>query len=601
MRRARPARSSAKRSCTGSTRRRSKLIDLIGVGRHRRGADDQVELRLCHAAVHARAPALCQRPRRRRHPRCRRLSGVDGAADRRRGGGQAVRRSGQGVRGRRISGSRGVDEWASAVLQFPGGIVAEVSCSVSVQQENVLRILGTTGRHRGAGLLVRRRQPRRRAGARSHVIRDDGTRETLTLGETAPPLFVRGGRRWPMRSRAGRQEFAAPGMSWADSLGNLAGARQVAGRRRARLRDREAGAADARRWRAGSSSGAATPIADDGRCRGCRQPTSLVALGFEFFPTFAQRVDHCSTASTSAAATSSIPPGSTAAGKTESAVRRLAHEPRAQPRRAGADRQGRALAAGLSRRHRQAADAVARAAARPTTSTSTSCTATTRRCRSASSSMRWMPRSKPGASAASSAARTGRASAWTRRSPMPSAAASRRRARCPTTSRWPRCSTRSGPAASPCSDDEWKAWLKARQIPNFAWSSQGRGFFTDRAGRDKHDDEEIVRVWYSEKNFGRRDRAIELAQAARPPADPHRAGLCAGAAVPGGPADRAAHASTSSTTASRRSTSRSRPSRCAGSNPGNESQLYRWRPRSAQPSAERDNLNRRFLVVRSTP
>ena len=61
------------------------------------------------------------------------------------------------------------------------------------------------------------------------------------------------------------------------------------------------------------------------------------------------------------------------------------------------------------------------------------------------------------------------------------------------------------------SDDRWKAWLNSGQIPNFAWSSQGRGFFTDRAGRDKRDDEELVRVWYSEKNFGRRDRAIELA------------------------------------------------------------------------------------------
>jgi len=61
------------------------------------------------------------------------------------------------------------------------------------------------------------------------------------------------------------------------------------------------------------------------------------------------------------------------------------------------------------------------------------------------------------------------------------------------------------------SDDDWKKWLNEKQIPNFAWSSQGRGFFTDRAGRDKRDDEEIVRVWYSERNFGRRDRAIELA------------------------------------------------------------------------------------------
>ncbi|TIU30439.1 MAG: aldo/keto reductase, partial [Mesorhizobium sp.] len=46
------------------------------------------------------------------------------------------------------------------------------------------------------------------------------------------------------------------------------------------------------------------------------------------------------------------------------------------------------------------------------------------------------------------------------------------------------------------STDPWKAWLTSRQMPNFAWSSQGRGFFTDRAGRDKQDNEELVRVWY---------------------------------------------------------------------------------------------------------
>jgi aryl-alcohol dehydrogenase-like predicted oxidoreductase len=59
---------------------------------------------------------------------------------------------------------------------------------------------------------------------------------------------------------------------------------------------------------------------------------------------------------------------------------------------------------------------------------------------------------------------------------------------------------------------EWKAWLNERQMPNFAWSSQGRGFFTDRAGPDKRDDAEMVRVWYSEQNFARRERAIELAR-----------------------------------------------------------------------------------------
>src|SRR5690606_14139448 len=43
-------------------------------------------------------------------------------------------------------GEQGTDEWASAVLKFPNEIIAEISCSVSLQQENVLRVIGTLGR-----------------------------------------------------------------------------------------------------------------------------------------------------------------------------------------------------------------------------------------------------------------------------------------------------------------------------------------------------------------------------------------------------------------------------------------------------------------------
>jgi aryl-alcohol dehydrogenase-like predicted oxidoreductase len=60
------------------------------------------------------------------------------------------------------------------------------------------------------------------------------------------------------------------------------------------------------------------------------------------------------------------------------------------------------------------------------------------------------------------------------------------------------------------STPEWRDWLMRRQMPNFSWSSQGRGFFTDRAGRDKASNDELVRCWYSEANFARRDRAVEL-------------------------------------------------------------------------------------------
>jgi len=66
------------------------------------------------------------------------------------------------------------------------------------------------------------------------------------------------------------------------------------------------------------------------------------------------------------------------------------------------------------------------------------------------------------------------------------------------------------PGTVASSDEAWKSWLRARQLALFAWSSQARGFFTDRAGPDRRDDPEFVRAWYSDRNFARRDRAIEM-------------------------------------------------------------------------------------------
>jgi aryl-alcohol dehydrogenase-like predicted oxidoreductase len=62
-----------------------------------------------------------------------------------------------------------------------------------------------------------------------------------------------------------------------------------------------------------------------------------------------------------------------------------------------------------------------------------------------------------------------------------------------------------------CSDAASRRWLQAHQLPVLAWSSQARGFFTDRAGRDKLEDEQLVRCWYSDDNFERRERAHALA------------------------------------------------------------------------------------------
>lgn len=62
------------------------------------------------------------------------------------------------------------------------------------------------------------------------------------------------------------------------------------------------------------------------------------------------------------------------------------------------------------------------------------------------------------------------------------------------------------------SDRASRQWLTGTPIPLFAWSSQSRGFFTDRAGQEKRTDADLVRCWYSDDNFARRDRAMELAR-----------------------------------------------------------------------------------------
>ncbi|MES2201883.1 MAG: aldo/keto reductase [candidate division FCPU426 bacterium] len=62
------------------------------------------------------------------------------------------------------------------------------------------------------------------------------------------------------------------------------------------------------------------------------------------------------------------------------------------------------------------------------------------------------------------------------------------------------------------SDTESRAWLAKEQFPLLAWSSQARGFFTERADPKNLSDEELVRCWYSPDNFQRRDRVLEMAK-----------------------------------------------------------------------------------------
>lgn len=115
-------------------------------------------------------------------------------------------------------GQTGVDEWTSALLEFPNGIIAELSGSLSVAQDNVLRIFGTAGRielddfwfaggKQGGKATIRVFAP---DGARTDVVVDE-PRHLYSFEIDAASKAI----------REGRTEFAYPGPTHADTLNNL--------------------------------------------------------------------------------------------------------------------------------------------------------------------------------------------------------------------------------------------------------------------------------------------------------------------------------------------------------------------------------------------
>ncbi|MBO0133639.1 aldo/keto reductase [Agrobacterium burrii] len=400
-------------------------------------------------------------------------------------------------------GQSGVDEWASAVLKFSNGIVAEVSCSIMAGQDNVLRIIGSEGRievkdfwfaagHKGGT-------------GRIDIIRGDKV-ETIEVPED----------RWLYSFevdaageaiRQGKKEFDALGMAWADSLGNL----RVMDQWRASVGlEYSVEKATSRSGNIAGGKVVAGNSVPKRQIPGLAKPASVVALGFEFFPSFASAsltLDAFYEAGGNLFDTAYV----YGAGRTEAIfgdwhtsrnvpreeivlIGKGAHSPLCYP-----DVIARQLDQSLERLKTDYVDAY------------------------------FMHRDNPDVpvgefvDAMDAEVRRGRirgifgGSNWTRERMDEAAVYAQKNGKQAPGALSNNFSLAEmlDPIWAGCvaaSDDEWKTWLQSRQIPNFAWSSQGRGFFTDRAGRDKHDDEEIVRVWYSDRNFVRRDRAIELAQ-----------------------------------------------------------------------------------------
>ncbi|TPM53839.1 oxidoreductase [Mesorhizobium sp. B2-2-3] len=401
-------------------------------------------------------------------------------------------------------GQSGVDEWASALLHFPGGILAEVSCSISLNQDNVLRIFGTRGRievpdfwfaggDRDVGL------------GRIDVIGADGVRETISVNEKRHVYSFEVDAAGDA-ILAGRQEFAWPGMAWADSLGTL----RVLDRWRAAVgleyeiekASRRTNTIAGRPLRSGGTAIAKRAIP------GLSKPASIVALGFEDFRTFSSGsilLDAFFEAGGNLFDTGYVYGG----GYTETllgqwlknrgvreqsvVIAKGAHSPLCYP-----DVIGKQLVQSLDRLQTDHVDIYFMHRDNPDVPVGEFVDAMDRevkagRIRGPFGGSNWTMQRMDEAIAY--AERTGKQ--------KPGALSNNFSLAEMLEPIWAGCVT--------SSTDDWKAWLTARQMPNFAWSSQGRGFFTERAGRDRRDNEELVRVWYSERNFGRRDRAIELA------------------------------------------------------------------------------------------
>ena len=399
-------------------------------------------------------------------------------------------------------GETGVDEWTAAILRFPNEIVAQVAAAIRFEPDNMLRIDGSggsievktfwfaSGKEGGTGEIVLH------CGGKTETIKIDEPRWLYTFEIEAANAAI----------RAGRQEFDPPGMTWADTLGNM------------RALDN---------WRAaiGLEYGLEKPerrtTKIDGRplakpknpmrtrkLPGIGRAAAVIALGGANFETYTQAMILCD-AYYERGGNVLDSAWLYGQGRCDRLLGDWMH--------ARGVRKDIILIGKGAHTPLVYPDVIAR-----------QLTESLERLKTGFIDVYFMHRDNPAVpigefvDAMDAEVRAGRigiygGSNWTRErmdaafayaeqngKTLPGALSNNFSLAAMVNPVW------GGVLAG--SDDTWKAWLRKRKIPNFAWSSQARGFFTDRAAPDKRDDPELVNAWYSDKNFARRDRAIQFAK-----------------------------------------------------------------------------------------
>jgi predicted dehydrogenase/aryl-alcohol dehydrogenase-like predicted oxidoreductase len=406
-------------------------------------------------------------------------------------------------------GKSGVDEWAAATLKFPSGLVAQVSCSVQLQQENALRIYGSDGWI----LMPTPWAPSRNGGASNIIVHKAGEKlpEEIAVA-SGKQIYANEADHVAEQLEQGRVE--SPAMSWDDTIGNL------------RALDK---------WRAAvglvyeqekpqnfrMTTVTGRPLASSPRMRigagrmkygkiaGVSKDVSRVVMGCDNQPDFphaAVLFDDFFERGGNTFDTAHIYGG----GKFERllghwinlrgvrdevvVIAKGAHSPLCTPRDLS-----RQLDESLERLQTDHADLYLLHRDNPEIPVGEFVDAlnehkTAGRVRAFGGS-NW------------SLARVDEANAYAKRTNQTGFAAvsnnfSLARLIEPM---WPGCISSSDPAS--------REWFTKTQTPLLAWSSQARGFFVPgRAAPDKTGDREMVRSWYSDDNFERQRRVFQLAQ-----------------------------------------------------------------------------------------
>jgi predicted dehydrogenase len=115
-----------------------------------------------------------------------------------------------------IGAASGVDEYASALLAFPGDIVAMLSCAIRLQQDNKVRIDGTEG----SIILPSPWVPNADGGESQILVLKSGQAPEMITVASAP-LYALEADLVARHIAQGHHEAAWPAMTWADTLGNI--------------------------------------------------------------------------------------------------------------------------------------------------------------------------------------------------------------------------------------------------------------------------------------------------------------------------------------------------------------------------------------------